>query len=241
MDRSTFWKIIDTSRRKAKGDLDDQLEHLRARLEDLDATEIVEFGTIFNEHSNRAYNWDLWAAAYLIGGGCSDDGFQDFRGWLVSKGEKVYEGALKDAESLARIVKDDEDCQYEGFQYVAAEAWKNKHGRDGLDYPDRGLSHPLEPAGESWSETGDDLERRFPKLWKRFAPPPPRFIRIIAVPPGEAPEAVRAAWMGCVLPLPAGTDRPEQSNTLKGVTSGKTTSGMPERMSRSRRNDRRLR
>ena len=29
MDRSTFWKIIDTSRKKAKGDSDEQLEQLR--------------------------------------------------------------------------------------------------------------------------------------------------------------------------------------------------------------------
>ena len=127
MDRSTFWKIIDTSRKKAKGDSDEQLEQLRERLAEIDAAEIVEFGAIFNEYSSGAYTWELWAAAYLIGGGCSDDGFLDFRGWLISKGEKVYESALQDPQSLARVVKDDEDCQYEGFHYVAAEAWKTKH------------------------------------------------------------------------------------------------------------------
>ena len=111
------------------------MEQLRARLAVVAPAEIVEFGTIFNEYSSRAYTWDLWAAAYLIGGGCSDDGFLDFRGWLISKGEKAYESALKDPQSLARVVKDDEDCQYEGFQDAEAEAWKTKHGIDGLDYP----------------------------------------------------------------------------------------------------------
>jgi hypothetical protein len=227
MDLSTFWKIIETSRRKANGDLDEQLEQLRARLEDLDPAAIVEFGTIFNEHSNKAYTWDLWAAAYIINAGCSDDAFQDFRGWLISKGQKVYERALKDAESLARVVEDGEDCQYEGFQYVAAEAWQNKHGRDGLAYPDRGLTHPLEPAGEPWDEAGDDLERRFPKLWKRFSIPPPRLIRIVAAPPGEAPPAIRAAWVGCVLPLLVGKDGPEPSIRVKGVTSGQSVERGP--------------
>ena len=170
MDRSTFWKIIDTSRKKAKRDPNEQLERLRERLEDLDPAAIVEFGTIFNEYSSRAYTWELWAAAYLIGGGCSDDGFLDFRGWLISKGEKVYERALKDPQSLGRVVKDDEDCQHEGFQYVAARAWKNKHGPDGSVYPDPGMIHPLEPAGVPWSEAGDDLERRFPNSGRDSRP-----------------------------------------------------------------------
>ena len=32
------------------------------------------------------YRWDMWAAAYLIGGGCSDDGFIDFRAGLIAQG-----------------------------------------------------------------------------------------------------------------------------------------------------------
>jgi hypothetical protein len=221
MDRSTFWKIIDTSRKLADGDLDEHVERLRSRLEELEPAEIVEFGRIFEEYWIRAYTWELWAAAYIIGGGCSDDGFLDFRGWLISKGEKVYERALRDPESLARVVKDDEDCKYEGFQYVSSEAWKNKPGNHGREYPDHGLTHPLDPAGERWSADGDELERRFPKLWKKFSGPPPRFIQIVAAPPGEAPPAIRAAWIGCVLPLIAGTDRPEQSIDARGVTSGR--------------------
>ena len=70
------------------------------RLAEIDAAEIVEFGAIFNEYSSGAYTWELWAAAYLIGGGCSDDGFLDFRGWLISK-EKVYERTLQDPQSRA--------------------------------------------------------------------------------------------------------------------------------------------
>jgi hypothetical protein len=30
---------------------------------------------------DRSYRNDLWAAGYLINGGCSDDGFDYFRGW----------------------------------------------------------------------------------------------------------------------------------------------------------------
>ena len=36
-----------------------------------------------------SYRWDLWGAAYLANGGCSDDGFDYFRGWLIGQGRKV--------------------------------------------------------------------------------------------------------------------------------------------------------
>ena len=84
------------------------------------------------------------------------------------------------------------------------------------------MIHALVPAGVPWSEAGDDLERRFPKLWMKFSAPPPRFVRIVAAPPGEAPPAIRAAWVGCILPLLAGTDRPEASIAVQGVTSGRS-------------------
>jgi hypothetical protein len=31
---------------------------------------------------------DQWGAAYLANGGCSDDGFDYFRGWLIGQGRK---------------------------------------------------------------------------------------------------------------------------------------------------------
>jgi hypothetical protein len=224
MDRPTFWKIIDRSRKLADGDLDEQVEQLRSSLEQLDVSEIVEFGQIFHEYEIKAYTWDLWAAAYLMGGGCSDDGFSDFRGWLISRGENVYEAALSDPESLVQVASDSdeclyEECLYEGFQYVASQAWENKTGKQVIEYPRDDLTHPEEPSGEPWSEDGDDLRVRFPKLWKRFSPPPPRQFQIIAVPPGEAPLTVREAWVGCILPLLPGVEGPEPT-AARGVTSG---------------------
>jgi hypothetical protein len=221
VDKTTFWKIIDASRNQANGDPEAQLEILRSRLERLEPDEIVEFGRLFEEYHIRAYTWDLWAAAYLIGGGCSDDGFLDFRGWLISRGEKVFERALEDPESLVRVVKDDDECRYEGFQYLASQAWKKKTGKTEAEFPDFGLSYASEPSGERWTEDGDDLKRRFLNLWKRFSPAPPRWVRIIAAPPGEAPPDIRTAWIGCVLQLHQGRETPEQVGEVKGVKSGR--------------------
>ena len=48
--------------------------------------ELIEFHRLFNRAMDDAYIWDLWGAAYLINGGCSDDGFAYFRSWLISRG-----------------------------------------------------------------------------------------------------------------------------------------------------------
>jgi len=46
------------------------------------------------------------------------------------------------------------------------DVWKQKTGKD---FPSRGTSHPNEPVGKPVSEDGDDLQKRFPKLWKNLA------------------------------------------------------------------------
>jgi hypothetical protein len=37
--------------------------------------EVVGYQQQFTAQLSRAYRWDLWGAAYLMEGGCSDDGF----------------------------------------------------------------------------------------------------------------------------------------------------------------------
>jgi hypothetical protein len=49
--------------------------------------------------------------------------------------------------------------------------------------------------------------------------PPPR-IRIIATPPGEAPESVRRAWIGMELSLAPGSTESPQAISAGGVLSG---------------------
>lgn len=170
MDISQFWKLIEASKRKARGDVDAQLDALHAALLKLDPDEIVAFDTIFRKLWLDAYRWDVWAAAYIIGGGCGDDGFMDFRGWLISRGQKTYENALANPDSLSRVVSEDEgdETQYEGFQYAASKAWEEKTGKDIDDFPCKKLRYPRSPKGKKWSDEGPDLERLCPNLSKKF-------------------------------------------------------------------------
>ena len=50
-----------------------------------------------------SYRTPLWAAAYVINGGCSDDGFDYFRGWLIVQGRQVFERAVADPDALADL------------------------------------------------------------------------------------------------------------------------------------------
>lgn len=173
MDSARFWAIIGESRkgfdpRLRDGNMDEQLERLQALLTELTPAEVAQFQREFDERMNEAYRWDLWGAAYLIEGGCSDDGFADFRSWLISMGREVYEAALRDPESLLEVADADglEATSFEEFQYVPQQVYEEKTGQE---MPDTGVSHAREPAGDKWSEEGDDLSRRLPKLWAKYS------------------------------------------------------------------------
>ena len=114
MDTSAFWKLVDKARRMSEDDAEQQLEELTTLLEALPTEEIVEFHYIFCSFFHASYTWPLWGAAYLIGGGCSDDSFDYFRGWLISRGEKVFAAAVADPDKLASMIKEEDqdiDCQ----------------------------------------------------------------------------------------------------------------------------------
>jgi hypothetical protein len=155
------------SRQAAGGDPYQQLETLGDLLREISPDEIVSFDYHFSAYHARAYTWDLWGAAYVIGGGCSDDGFMDFRGWLISRGEKVYEAAMANADSLAAVVEEhDDDCQVEGFEYIASQVWEEKTGKSFEEFPPHDLPMGREVQGTPWEE--EDLDARFPELAKRF-------------------------------------------------------------------------
>jgi hypothetical protein len=126
--------------------------------------DIESFNRHFSTLHAAAYRWDLWAVASIINGGCSDDGFIDFRSWLISRGRKFYEAALADPEAAAKGVEP-EEAEFETFAYAAGEAYERVTGRRLPDSAYGGAAG-TEPAGTRWRE--DDLPRLYPKLCKKF-------------------------------------------------------------------------
>ncbi|MEM7455590.1 MAG: DUF4240 domain-containing protein [Planctomycetota bacterium] len=162
MDESQFWSIIAGSRSELsqtarEGNFARQLDNISTLLAELPDADLVEFDRLFTTRFYEAYRWDLWGAAYLIGGGCSDDGFMDFRAWLISMGREVYESAIRNPDSLADVYhrKDFDDYFFEDFLSVTLEI------QDG-PVETVHVPHPGKPAGEKWDE--DDLEQLYPRL-----------------------------------------------------------------------------
>src|ERR1041385_2471487 len=111
-----FWKIVDRVNAASEGDMDEKCGLLKGELEKLSAGEVASFQSHFDDAMDRAYTWPLWAAAYIMNGGCSDDSFMDFRATLISMGQKTFEKVLADPESLADIGPEDGDeFIYEGY------------------------------------------------------------------------------------------------------------------------------
>src|SRR5262249_783427 len=95
-----FWNLIDGTR------LPDGREHasrLTQVLSERSLDDIFAFAERWAKLHRAAHRWDLWGAAYLIGGGCSDDSFIDFRSGLILRGKQVYEAAIADPDNLADV------------------------------------------------------------------------------------------------------------------------------------------
>lgn len=170
MELQQFWQLIEQARKKSDGDVDEQAELLAEKLSALPVEEIIEFDRWFQQLMCESYQSQLWAAAYVILGGCSDDGFEYFRAWLIAKGPKVYEAALADPDTLAKVVKLDEpeESEAESMLYVAASAYEQQTGQ--TDFADLALPTADYPAVDLyWSQREDLLAEMLPKLTRKFA------------------------------------------------------------------------
>ncbi len=160
--KDNFWRIINKANSDA-ADMEDRANQLKKALMLLSSEDIVEFDKIYNRKMLEAYRWDLWGAAYVINGGCSDDGFHYFCAFLISEGEDTFNRALENPESLADITIE-EDADFEEFSYVAREVFEEKTGEE---IPYHEVKYPADPVGEDWSE--EELDERYPKLSKKYA------------------------------------------------------------------------
>lgn len=146
-----FWKLIDQSRRGSGDDPDEQAWALQELLDGLSHQDLAAFEQHYAEQLRRAERWDLWGAGYVINGGMGDDCFTSFRHWLISRGQKVFERALADPDSLADVPEAVEDG-------IAAERFGEVV---------KAATAPGDLEGEDWGE--DDLPDRFPRLWAKAA------------------------------------------------------------------------
>ncbi len=163
MQDERFWAIVEECHAAARGDVDEKDRLVKAAVSKLPGREAEAFHATFNAMKDAAFTWDLWAAAYLINGGCGDDTFSDFRASLISRGRTAYERAVADPDSLADEQIDPEAWFHEGFQYAVTEGAALALGA----LPRRAAPPPAAPLGERWTES--TVRDRFPKLAHRLS------------------------------------------------------------------------
>jgi hypothetical protein len=133
------------------------------------AEEIAAFAQPVWDLLAASYRWDLWAAAYLINGGASDDGFEYFRGWLIAQGRDVFERSVADPDSLADHPAVIEGAE-EGEAGVECEdilgvAWTAYRVATGEDLPAGTFTIQYPELGEGWDfDDASEMARRLPRL-----------------------------------------------------------------------------
>lgn len=179
MAEDRFWALIDGSRQKARkkklrpGEdfIDAHIQEHTKVLRRLSPEELIAYDVRFWDYHSLAYRWDLWAVAYWLHAGCSDDGFIDFRSCLISLGREWFFQVLNDPDSLTDLIDrpDFPFMQAEGFQYLAGKVYTEKTGYDAMpDMPGERYG-PSKPKGRRIDHDNDELMRkRFPKLVARF-------------------------------------------------------------------------
>jgi Protein of unknown function (DUF4240) len=105
MDTGQFWELIADARAEVADPADSEAVAAQATalLSVSSREEIVAAQRALSGLMAASYRHTLWAAASLINGGCGDDGFGYFRGWLITQGRAVFERSVADPDTLADL------------------------------------------------------------------------------------------------------------------------------------------
>jgi hypothetical protein len=180
VDRDGYWALVEAAGEAARWDAEGVADDLVCRLRELPVAELVGFDAVQRDLLAESYRWDLWGAAYLLNGGCSDACFESFRAWLIAQGRAVWEAARRDPDSLAGhpAVRDrqaGDEHQFDGKDLLAVAERAYEHATAGEavrplgDLLDEGrgpdAAVPPIAAGEPFDfDDPDELRRRYPRL-----------------------------------------------------------------------------
>ena len=176
MDEEQFWAIVQTAVDEAGDDEDEYLEVVKRELSKLSLKEMIGFRLRTDKLLYDSYTSEMWCAGYLMNGGCSDDGFEYFRLWVISRGRKVYEAAMANPDNLIDYIDDDDEMdffEFELFWYVALEAFEEAVDAELYDYVDDDNFKTCEgnyPNFEfNWEEDDpESMQKLCPRLFEKF-------------------------------------------------------------------------
>jgi hypothetical protein len=162
MDEAMFWTIIQRCDTASSGEMGKKCDLIKAEIARLSKSDAITFSQLFDAAMDRAYDWALWGAAYVINGGCGDDSFSDFRAALISRGQSAFKEAISDPDSLADQEFKSSSWFYEGFDYAVKQAVNANVGQR----VQRRIPLPRAPSGSKWAE--ETVSSLYPKLARKF-------------------------------------------------------------------------
>ncbi|PJI86048.1 uncharacterized protein DUF4240 [Yoonia maricola] len=92
MSEELFWEIIARAQRESESETALKIED---HLVTYSGKAIRDAGKMLQSCLAAAHREDIWALAYLVCDGCSDDAFEDFRCWMVLRGQAMFEDIIK--------------------------------------------------------------------------------------------------------------------------------------------------
>ena len=171
-----FWAVIDRATADRPGSPDEVAKRAAADLAARDPAEIVAWDRHLGKVMVASGTEDLWAAAYLINGGCSEEGFDAFRGWLIAHGREAVAAAVREPDSLAGMpavrAAADSGAVFEAEEMlsIGERAYEHAAGSP-LPRPDATPSRP--DAADLWDfDDEEEMRRRLPRLSAMFLEPP---------------------------------------------------------------------
>lgn len=173
LDEQVYWNIVSTSLKKSNNEYEQEAILIK-EISKLSPKEMIGFRLRTDKLLYDTYNSDMWCAGYILNGGCSDDGFEYFRNWVISRGKEIYYQAKETPDSLIYEVSENKDeFEFESFWYVALEAFKKRTGKNLYDFIDYDTFKTREgnypPFEFTWrEEKPESMQAICPKLFGKF-------------------------------------------------------------------------
>ena len=174
LNEEQYWTMIDHSLKMTQ-DQDQQAQFLISEIKKLSPHEMIGFTLRTHHLLNEMYNSEMWCAGYIMNKGCSDDGFENFRCWIISRGKEMYYQTKANPDYLVNeVVEDREEYEFELFGFVADEAFEEITGEYLLDFVDNGENSGeaeavFTPIVFNWKSNDPESMRKIcPKLFDQF-------------------------------------------------------------------------
>lgn len=138
MSEVEFWYLIEDAK-KNTGSSEELAAHITGTLAKRNVESILGFDYWFSKFYYHSYTSALWCAAFIAKNGCDDDGFDYFRAWLIGQGQKVFESAVNNPDSLLiplEAASTKEKTENESLLVAAWRAYEAKTGKGTQDFFD---------------------------------------------------------------------------------------------------------